>query len=38
MEQFRAAGVRVLSHQEPWLETAAPTAELLLAVLAWVAK
>jgi DNA invertase Pin-like site-specific DNA recombinase len=38
IEQLRGARVRVLSHQEPWLDTAAPTAELLLAVFAWVAK
>jgi DNA invertase Pin-like site-specific DNA recombinase len=38
MEQLRTASVRVLSHQEPWLDTVSPTAELLLAVFAWVAK
>lgn len=27
-----------MSHQEPWLDTAGPTAELLLAVFAWVAQ
>ncbi len=27
-----------MSRQEPWLDTAAPAAELLLAVFAWVAK
>lgn len=36
--QLRTAGVRVMSHQEPWLDTAGPTAELLLAIFAWVAK
>ena len=38
LDQLRIVGVRVISHQEPWLDTAGPTAELLLAVFAWVAK
>jgi DNA invertase Pin-like site-specific DNA recombinase len=38
IEQLRAAGVRGLPHQQPWLDTAAPTADLRLAVFAWVAK
>ena len=36
--QFRAAGIRVLSHQEPWLDTGGPVGELVLAIFAWVAK
>ena len=38
VEQFRAAGIRVLSHQEPWLDTGGPVGELVLAIFAWVAK
>jgi len=38
VEQLRAAGIRVLSHQEPWLDTGGPVGELVLAVFAWVAK
>lgn len=38
MDQLRAAGIRVLSHQEPWVDTASPVWDLLLAVFAWVAQ
>lgn len=38
MDQLRAAQIRVLSHQEPWVDTASPVWELLLAVFAWVAQ
>lgn len=38
LEKFKLAGVRVLSHQEPWLDTAGPVSELLQAVFAWIAK
>ncbi len=38
MDQLRAAGVRVQSHQEPWVDTASPVWDLLLAVFAWVAQ
>lgn len=38
LETFKGAGVRVLSHQEPWLDTAGPVGELLVAIFAWVAK
>ena len=38
LERLRAAGVRVMSHQEPWLDTGGPVGELLVAVFAWVAK
>ena len=38
VEQLRAAGIRVLSHQEPWLDTGGPVGELVLAIFAWVAK
>jgi DNA invertase Pin-like site-specific DNA recombinase len=38
VEQLRAAGIRVLSHQEPWLDTDGPVGELVLAIFAWVAK
>ncbi|MBI2162235.1 MAG: recombinase family protein [Candidatus Rokubacteria bacterium] len=38
LDALAAAGVRVRSHQEPWVDTASPMWELLVAVLAWVAK
>lgn len=38
LEQLKGCGVRVLSHQEPWLDTAGPVAELITAVFAWTAK
>ncbi len=38
IDQLRAAGVRVMSHQEPWVDTASPVWDLLLAVFAWVAQ
>jgi len=38
MDQLRAGGIRVLSHQEPWVDTASPVWDLLLAVFAWVAQ
>ena len=38
IEQLRAAGIRVLSHQESWLDTDGPVGELVLAIFAWVAK
>lgn len=38
MGQFRAAGIRVMSHQEPWLDTGGPVGDLLAAVFAWVAQ
>jgi DNA invertase Pin-like site-specific DNA recombinase len=38
IEQLRAAGIRVLSHQESWLDTGGPVGELVLAIFAWVAK
>jgi len=38
MDQLRAAGVRVQSHQETWVDTSSPVWDLLLAVFAWVAQ
>ncbi len=38
MDQLRAAGVGVMSHQESWVDTGSPVWELLLAVFAWVAQ
>ena len=38
IEQLRAAGVRVLSHREPWLDTGGPLGDLLVAIFAWVAQ
>ena len=37
-EQVPLAGVRVMSHQEPWVDTGGPVGDLLLAVFAWVAQ
>jgi DNA invertase Pin-like site-specific DNA recombinase len=37
-EQLRLAGVRVMSHQEPWVDTGGPVGDLLLAVFVWVAQ
>jgi DNA invertase Pin-like site-specific DNA recombinase len=36
--QLRLARVRVMSHQEPWVDTGGPVGDLLLAVFAWVAQ
>jgi hypothetical protein len=33
-----AAGVAVVSHQEPWLDTSGLTRPLLLSIFAWVAR
>lgn len=33
LQRFKAAGVVVKSHQEPWLDTPSPVTDLLLAVL-----
>ncbi len=38
MDQLRGAGVRVMSHQESWVDTASPVWDLLLAVFAWVGQ
>jgi DNA invertase Pin-like site-specific DNA recombinase len=38
IEQLRARGIRVMSHEEPWLDTGGPVGDLLVAVFAWVAK
>lgn len=38
LEKLKASGVRVLSHQEPWLDTAGPVADLLVAIFGWVAQ
>jgi DNA invertase Pin-like site-specific DNA recombinase len=38
LDQLRAAGVRVMSYRESWLDTSSPVWELLLAVFAWVAQ
>lgn len=38
IEQLKTNGIRVMSHQEPWLDTAGPVGELLTAVFSWVAK
>lgn len=38
LETFKKHGVRVVSIQEPWLDTEGPVSELLIAIFAWVAK
>ncbi len=38
MDQLKGAGVRVMSHQEGWVDTASPVWDLLLAVFAWAAQ
>ena len=38
LERLKLSGVRVLSYQEPWLDTAGPVSELLTAVFGWIAK
>lgn len=38
LETFKRYGVRVLSHQEPWLDTSGPVSELLTAIFGWVAS
>lgn len=38
IERLRQAGIRVLSHQEPWLDTAGPVSELITAIFAWVGQ
>ncbi len=38
MDQLRAAGIQVMSHQETWVDTASPVWDLLVAVFAWVAQ
>lgn len=38
LDQLHAAGVRVMSHQESWVDTSSPVWDLLVAVFAWVAQ
>jgi DNA invertase Pin-like site-specific DNA recombinase len=38
MGQLRGSEIRVMSHQEPWLDTGGPVGDLLAAVFAWVAQ
>ena len=38
LKKFEDAGVRVMSHQESWLDTGGPTGELLVSIHAWMAK
>ncbi|OVE80589.1 hypothetical protein BVY03_05860 [bacterium K02(2017)] len=37
LEQFKRCGIRLLSHQESWLDTNSPTNDLLLAIFSWIA-
>jgi DNA invertase Pin-like site-specific DNA recombinase len=36
LERFKNNDVRVLSHQESWVDTKSPVSDLLLAILAWI--
>lgn len=38
LETFRRFGVRVLSHQEPWLDTSGPVTDLLVSIFGWIAQ
>lgn len=38
LEQLKSSGIRVISHQETWLDTEGPMSELLVAIFAWMAK
>src|SRR5262245_3554514 len=38
LRRFNEAGVRVMSHQEPWLDTRGQMGELLVSIHAWMAK
>jgi DNA invertase Pin-like site-specific DNA recombinase len=38
LEKLKGYGVRVLSHQESWLDTAGPVSDLLIAIFGWVAQ
>jgi DNA invertase Pin-like site-specific DNA recombinase len=38
LDELRRLGIRVLSHQEPWLDTGGPVGDLLVAIFAWVAR
>jgi DNA invertase Pin-like site-specific DNA recombinase len=38
MDRFRAAGVRVVSYRESWLDTGGVFGDLLLAIFAWMAQ
>ncbi len=38
MNKFKHHGVQIVSHQESWTEQSGPMADLLIAVVAWVAN
>lgn len=38
IERLQQSGIRVLSHQEPWLDTSGPISELITAIFAWVGQ
>ncbi len=38
LERLKQSGVRLMSHQEPWLDTAGPISDLLIAIFGWVAQ
>jgi len=38
LDTLKRCGVRIMSHQEPWLDTAGPVSELITAIFAWVGQ
>lgn len=38
LERLKQCGIRVMSHQESWLDSTGPVSDLLIAVFGWVAK
>lgn len=38
LERLKACGIRVVSHQETWLDTNGPVSDLLIAIFGWVAS
>lgn len=38
MSQLKSAGVRILSHQESWLDTSGPVSELITAIFSWIGQ
>lgn len=38
LERLKTHGIRILSHQEAWLDTSGPVSELLISIFGWVAQ
>lgn len=38
LDTLKRCGVRIVSHQEPWLDTTGPVSELITAIFAWVGQ